>query len=60
MNDQMTVPVSPPALRRPPLMRLLATALAGGLGAFCISVEAPQTAQPLAPTSAASGTHVDV
>jgi hypothetical protein len=60
MNDDMTLPVLPPARRRPPLVRLLATALAGGLGAFCVGVEAPQAVQPLAPTSAASGAHLDV
>ena len=59
MNDHMTLPALPPTRRRPSLGRLLATALAGGLGAFCVSVEAPQTAQPLAPTSTASGAHAD-
>jgi hypothetical protein len=59
MNDQMTVPTLPSTSRRPPIMRYLATALAGGLGAFCVSAEVPQVVQTLAPTSVASGTHLD-
>jgi hypothetical protein len=59
MNDHMTIPTPPPTRRRPPVMRYLATALAGGLGAFCVSAELPQVPQPLAPSSVASGTHAD-
>jgi hypothetical protein len=45
--------------RRPPLRRLLAAALSGGLGVFAFAVDAPPVAKPLAPTPPASISSTD-
>jgi hypothetical protein len=45
--------------RRPPLRRLLAAALSGGLGVFAFALEAPLVAKAVAPAQPTSITSID-
>jgi hypothetical protein len=55
----MNLEMAPQPRKRPPLRRLLATALSGGLGVFAIAVDAAPVVNPVAPTQQASITPTD-